>query len=455
MTWTPDEARALARSILEQSKADECEVSLTSTRSSHTRFAANDVTTSGTLRDASVTITSKGGGRAGAVTLNEIEPEALRDAVARSHELMSVAPVDPEFVEGLGPQTYEEIQAFHEETAAAGADRRRDGVRAALETARTKGLEASGFYETEASWSAIANTRGLFGFHRATTASCSNTLRTKDGTGSGWAGFQSPRIGDIRPDELAAVAARKASASASPTDLEPGRYTVILEPRAVADLLGNLGFALSGRAADEGRGYFAKPEGGTRVGEKLFSEAVTLLSDPFDPRMPGRPWAGGGGGGGGGGFGGGGGGTFLGLPSRKVTWIEKGVVKNLSIDRYWAARTKKEPIPFGSSLVLQGGKGSLEDLIAGTDRGLLVTRFWYIRVVNPQTLQLTGLTRDGVWLVEKGKVVRPVNNFRFNESPAAMLAKVEAMSEAVSTGTMVVPGIRALDFNFSSKSDAV
>jgi predicted Zn-dependent protease len=131
------------------------------------------------------------------------------------------------------------------------------------------------------------------------------------------------------------------------------------------------------------------------------------------------------------------------------------VVKALAINRYWARKTEREPLPMSGGLILEGGSGTVDELVAGTERGLLVTRFWYIRTVNPRTLQQTGLTRDGVWLVEKGKIVGPVNNFRFNESPANLLANAEAMSASVSTGDAVVPAVRARNFNFSSKSDAV
>jgi predicted Zn-dependent protease len=228
----------------------------------------------------------------------------------------------------------------------------------------------------------------------------------------------------------------------------------VFEPRAVADLLDSLSVAVSRRAADEGRSYFSKPGGGNRIDEKIFAESVTIRSDPFDLRVPGRPWIGGAGGGFLG-FGGFGGGNFAGLPTRKTTWVEKGVLRNLSVDRYWAKKIGEEPLPFSGSIVMDGGTGMVDDLIAGTDRGLLLTRFWYIRTVNPQTVQLTGLTRDGVWLIEKGKVAGPVNNFRFNDSPVNLLRNVEAMSAAVSTGNMVVPAIRSRDFNFTSKSDAV
>jgi len=452
MSWSAEEARALSGRIFSFSKAEECETVLDLSEASHTRFAANEVTTSGTARDITISITSRGQGKSGSVRVNETDPDTLKRAVALSEELMAVAPSDPEFVEGLGPQSYAAIDAFQNETARAGADQRRGAVRSALETARTRKLDTSGFFETEAHWLAIANKKGLFGFHRVTEASYSTTMRTQDGTGSGWAGLASPRIGDIRAEELVSQAARKAETSAKPKDLDPGRYTVILEPQAVADLLGSVGFALSARTADEGRGFFAKPGGGSRIGEKLFADTITIRSDPFDPRVPGRPWAGGGGGFG---FGFLGGGAVLGLPARRVTWVEKGVLKNLAVDRYWAGKTQREPLPYSGSLVMEGGSGTVESLIAGTQRGLLVTRFWYIRSVNPQTMQLTGLTRDGVWLVEGGKIGGPVNNFRFNESPPNLLMNVEAMSASVSTGSMVVPAIRARDFNFSSKSDAV
>jgi len=457
MSWTAEEAKRLAQRILSHSRADECEVTLLLSDASHTRFAANDVTTSGTTLDLEIRITSRGKGKSGTVQVNDTETASLEAAVRRSEALMAVAPESPEWVEGLGPQKFPAIEAFHEETARARAEERRGGVGAALEAARAKKLNGSGFFETEATWSAIANKKGLFGFHRSTEASYSTTMRTEDGTGSGWAGVVSPRITDVRAADLVATAAKKALGSASPRDIEPGRYTVILEPQAVADLLGNLGFALSARSADEGRSYFSKTGGGSRIAEKLFAEAVTLRSDPFDPRVPGRPWAGVGAGGGGGG-----GGMFFGLaainqglPAQRVTWIDKGVLKNLSTDRYWAQKTQREPIPFQGSLIMDGGAGTVDDLVAGCARGLLVTRFWYIRPVNPQTFQLTGLTRDGVWLIESGKVVGPVNNLRFNDSLANLFKNVEALSAPVATGRMVLPAIRARDFTFSSKSDAV
>src|SRR4029450_13399032 len=189
----------------------------------------------------------------------------------------------------------------------------------------------------------------------------------------------------------------------------------------------------------EGRSFFSKPGGGNRIGEKVFADGVTIRSDPFDPRLPGPPWIGGatGGGVGGLGFGGFGGGNFAGLPTRKTAWIENGLLRNLPVDRYWAKKTNEEPLPFPGSLVMEGGSGTIDDLIAGTDRRPPLPRFWDIGAVNTQTVQVTGLTRDGVSLIEKGKVVGPVNNFRFNDGPVHLLKNVESMSAAVSSGDTI------------------
>jgi predicted Zn-dependent protease len=462
MAWTRDDAKTLTEKILSYSRAPECELIVEATENGHTRFAANDVTTAGSSRDFAIAITSRGDGRSGTARVSDTDEAALRQAVARSEELMRAASVDPEAVPPLGPQNYPTIRGFHDETRRAGATQRKEGVAAALTLARGKGLSASGFSETTARWSATANKKGNFGYNAATAASFSTTMRTTDGTGSGWAGGDSPRFSKLPAARLAEQAAKKAVDSAKPQTVDPGRYTVILEPQAVADLLGNIGNSFARRAADEGRSFLSKPGGGNRQGEKIFHESVTIRSDPFDERVPGRPWAGpggtGGGGGGGGflGFGGFGSAGFAGLPVRRTTWVEKGVVKTLSVDRYWAAKSNLEPLPFSSSLILEGGSGSVADLIAGAERALLITRFWYIRSVNPQNLLVTGLTRDGVWLVEKGKVTGPVTNFRFNDSALNLLKNVEAMSAPVpTTETLVVPAIRSRDFLFTSKSDAV
>ena len=455
MTWTSEKARALCDRILSFSKAGECEVSLRLTEEGHTRFAANDVTTAGTARTVRVHITSREGGRSGSTTTDELDESLLREAVARSEALMAAARPDPEQVEGLGPQDYPEIPAFDDATAAGrpGPPPRRRQAGAGPRPrprAQCRGLLRDHGRRARRS----PTRRGTSASTARPIAAYSTTMRTADGTGSGYAWFASPRVADIDAAALAGRAAAKAESSAHPRDLPPGRYTVILEPAAVADLLMMLVFAMNARSVDEGRSFLSKPGGGSRLGEKVFADGVTLRSDPFDRRNPGNPWAGGGG------RFGGRGGDSGGLPARRTTWIENGVVRTLAVNRYWAKKTGVEPVPLSGGLILEGSDKTLDALIAETERALLVTRFWYIRPVNPLNATVTGLTRDGVWLVEKGKVVHPVNNFRFNDSPVNLLKNLEATSMPVRAGgsefsSMIVPAIRARDFLFTSKSDAV
>jgi predicted Zn-dependent protease len=280
------------------------------------------------------------------------------------------------------------------------------------------------------------------------------TVRTPDGMGSGWGGSAHWDWSRIDPAALGATAIRKAQASREAVAIEPGRYTVVLEPTAVGNLVQLLAGAMNARSADEGRSFFTRQGGGNKIGMKVVDERVTLVSDPLDPDIGTNPFDG------------------DGLPRKRTVWIENGVVKNLAYDRYWAQRQGREPVSSGgggfggggAGLKMTGGSGTLEDLIAGTQRGLLVTRFWYIRSVDPRTILYTGLTRDGTFLIENGRITRAVKNFRFNESPIFMLNNLEAMSESIrvsasesgNTGAaIVVPAIRTREFNFTSLSDAV
>ncbi|HET9327808.1 MAG TPA: TldD/PmbA family protein [Candidatus Eisenbacteria bacterium] len=458
MRPTEAECRRLTEKALSYAPSPEASVSMTFSETSNTRFANNEITTSGASESINVVVAVTRDGRTGRVTLNEISDAALERAMKRAGELAQVLPADPEYVGPLPAQKYLSIAAFDETTAKFQAADRLPGVRAVIDPAAEQKMNSSGFFLNGCSTQCLANKAGNFGYHRSTDASYSATVRTADGTGSGWADDSSTRVKEVDALALAKRALQKASASASPKALEPGDYTVVLEPAAVADLLGNnLTQALSARTAEEGRSYFSKKGGGTLVSEKVFGDMVTLKSDPTDARRPGLPWitaGGGGGGGGGGGFGGGFAGDF-GIATRPITWIEKGVLKGLAYDRYWAHRAGREPTPAPTSMVLEGGQDTLEKLIASTDRGLLVTHFWYIRVVNPQTMQLTGLTRDGLWLIEDGKISRPVMNFRFNESPGVLLSNILGMTPAVRAGNAIVPAIKASNFTFSSLSDAV
>lgn len=263
-----------------------------------------------------------------------------------------------------------------------------------------------------------------------------------DGSSSGWAGHPSLRIADISGEALANQASEKCLSWRNPKRLDPGAYTVVLEPTAAGDLVRLIARGLDARGTEEGRTFLSRKGAGTLTGEKLFPEFVTLRSDPFTSRQSAVPWTG-----------------EL-LPQHSVSWVQNGVAKNTFYTRYWAARTGKSATPFPGALVLDGSEASTEDLIRSVNRGLLVTHFWYIRFVNPQTLQHTGLTRDGVFLIENGKITEPVMNFRFNDSPVELLKNTKKLGRpervrGLEGGEMVAPAILASNFHFTSVSDAV
>jgi predicted Zn-dependent protease len=314
-------------------------------------------------------------------------------------------------------------------------------IRTIIEGAKASKLVAAGYMERVAQTAAIANKRDNFGYGKTTDAYLSSTVRDAAGTSSGWAGQPAVKIEDIDGAVVAQAAIEKCLRWKGPKRLDPGKYTVVLEPTAVGDLLPGVVSGFSARSAAEGRSFLSKPGGGTLLGEKLFPDAITLRTDPFSPLYSVVPW---------------GGGT---LPTDRMTWIEKGVVKNLFYDRYWASKIGQPVTPFPDSLVLDGGEKSLSDLIGSVERGLLVTRFFYIRTVNPQTLQMTGLTRDGLFLIENGKISSPVVNFRFNESPVRLLQNTIAIGKPIRTrggeNGMVTPALVVKDFPLTSISDAI
>jgi predicted Zn-dependent protease len=274
----------------------------------------------------------------------------------------------------------------------------------------------------------------------------STTIRTPDGTGSGWAGSAHDEWSDLDATVLGTRAIDKAVRSRNPVAVEPGRYTVILEPTAVANLVQLIVGSLSARSADEGRSFFSKQGGGTKIGTKVVDERVTLVSDPMDPAGRGGLF------------------TGEGLPTERIVWLENGVIKNLNYDRFWAQKQGVRPTAGSGVLRMSGGDSTVEQMIASTERGILVTRLWYIRGVDPRTILFTGLTRDGTFLVENGRITQAIKNFRWNESPIFMLNNIEAMGTPMRVnssesgqggGVVIVPPIKARDFNFTSLSDAV
>ena len=431
------DARQLLDRVLAFSRADSCQARVTGRRGGNIRYARNTVTTSGTTDDATLDVTSTFGRRSGTASINEFDAETLERAVRRSEELARLAPENPEFMPFLGPQSYVVTSPWADATAAITPEVRARAAGADLTGAKASSLTTAGFWEDEASTRALMNTAGLFAYARDTNVDFSVTARTPDGTGSGWVGQSYNDVSKLDARQASEIAHQKAIASKNPRTLEPGRYTAVLEPAALAPLVGNLVFNMDGRQADEGRSFLAMPGGGTKLGERVLGPEVTISSDPTHPEVPTAAWA------------------SDGRPLRPITWINRGVVESLFYSRFWADKQGVSATPRPSNIILSGGTDTLEDLIATTERGVLVTRTWYIRTVDSQTLLYTGLTRDGTFWIEDGVVRHAIKNFRFNESPIAMLNNVEALGRPVRTGRDLIPPMRVRNFTFSSLSDAI
>ncbi|MDG1277275.1 MAG: TldD/PmbA family protein [Algoriphagus sp.] len=434
---TQEEAKKIIDKVLSYAKADETEVTLSGGRTGNIRYARNNVSTSGETNEIGLNITSVYGKKSGSSSINELDDESLRKAVARAEEIAMLAPENPEYMPMLGPQDYPESKTFVQSTDDINPDYRAQIGADSMGPSGEKNLVAAGYLEDFSGFTAMGNSKGMFGYNKRTSVDFSVTVRTADGTGSGYAVRDYNDVSLLNSREVTNIAMQKAQASVNAQAIEPGKYTVILEPRAAGDLMGLLTRSLDARSADEGRSFMSKKGGGTRIGEKIFDERVNIYSDPSNSIIPGAPW------------------DNEGYPQKPVKWVENGVVKNLFYSRYWAQKQGVAPVGRPSGVIFEGGNQSLADMISSTERGILVTRFWYIRGVDPQTLLFTGLTRDGTFYIENGKIKFPVKNFRFNESPIIMLNNIEALGQQQRVDGDLIPAMKIRDFTFTSLSDAV
>ena len=440
---TEAEAKALLKKVLSYSKADECEVNLLGETRGNIRYARNEVSTSGSLINVNLQVQSAYGKKVGVATIDELDDASIEKVVRRSEELAQLAPENPEYVNLLGPQEYVKSSGYFDSTANINPGVRADAVDKSLKLSREQNLIAAGFLEDRKGYNAMMNSKGLFAYYLDSNVNFSLTVRTQDGTGSGYVAKGYSDVNKLDTAAATRVAIQKSKGSVGAKALEPGKYTVILEPTAGIVLLENLYFDMDARSADEGRSSMSKPGGKTKLGEKIVDERVTFYSDPQHPELPAASWSG------------------DGRPQKKTFWVEKGVVKNLSYSRYWAQKKGVPAIPFPNNMIMEGGTATLEDMIKSTKRGILVTKLWYIRSVDPQTLLQTGLTRDGTFYIEDGKIKHPIKNFRFNESPIIMLNNLETLGKperVVSTESnqnYIIPPMKIREFTFSSLSDAV
>ena len=438
------DAQALIERIKKFSKAEAVEVQIFGGNVTNVRFADNQMSTAGGVSDFQVGVQSYFGAKHAIVTSNEVTDEALKAMVEKSEKLARLAPDDPESMPQLPPQQYQPVEAYFPSVANMSAEERAKIALTALEPCRAAGdLTAAGYLENRTAFNAYGTSTGLFAYHRGTSSNYTITARTKDGTGSGWAGAEH---NDARMVDYAGVSRRaieKARASRTPVAVEPGRYTVIMEPQAVGDLCQLIAFYADARATDEGRSPFVKQGGGTKVGEKILDERISMYADPFDPMVRAQPYDG------------------DGLPLGRQEFIKDGVLKTLYYSRFWAKKKGVQPTGAPTSFLMSGGTSSVEDMIKATPRGILVTRLWYLREVDPRTILYTGLTRDGTFLIENGKITKAVKNFRFNDSPLfmlnnlEMLGRPERLAGTEAGGAVVVPAVKVRDFNFTSLSDAI
>ena len=449
MLLTEKDARTICEKLLSYVKADDASVGVGSENYGHMRFASNAFTTSGARENVSVGVTVWINNKRGAASTNEIDDESLKATVALAEQLARISPVDREYVPTLSRQTYKPVNGYAEATSNISVNSRAKTLNDVIAACEKSKVVGAGFHQARGSAGGSATKNGNFTYERSSLVSLSTTARTPDGTSSGYFLRNHFDVTKLDTARIAGEAIRKALDARNPRVLEPGVYPAILEPQAVADLLGFFAFSFDARSAEEGRSPLSAANGKTKLGEKVFDERINIYSDPWHPELPGSQSAQGG------------------LPAEKIYLVRNGVVENLIYSRFWAKQKGKEPTPGPVNSIIESSVAPvpLEDLIKSMNRGLLLGRFWYVRGLDARTVSQTGLTRDGIWYIEKGKIQYPVKNFRFNQSVMRLLApgnidmigKSERVgsSEGQGGNAALLPALKVKEFHFSSQSESV
>jgi predicted Zn-dependent protease len=420
--------------------ADETEVQIDETIDALTRFANNAIHQNVAEHGITLSIRTVVDGRTARATTNRLDEDSLRAAVQSSLQLAHSQPKIPGLLPMAGKQRYRKVNRFARETAACTPEDRARAVKKSCDLAIQNGQVAAGIFSTGQSQLVLGNSRGLFAAHRETHAEFSITMQNDPA--ASWAKANSGSVRNFDPQKLAARASQKAQMAKDAQELAPGKYTVILEPAAALDLVGFLFYDFAATAVADQRSCLLK-----RIGKPLFGKNISVTDDAYHPQQLGAPFDG------------------EGIPRQRVSLVEGGVPRNLVYSASSAKKSGKKPTGHGfalpneygeapMNLVFGGGNSSIEEMVASTDRGLLVTRVWYIREVDPYEKVMTGMTRDGLFLVEKGKVTSAVRNFRFNQSLIELLQNVEAMSPASRAAAeeafeMVVPSMKVHNFHFT------
>jgi predicted Zn-dependent protease len=438
--FTDAELERLAERIIGLSDADETEVEIDFGSDALTRFANNTIHQNVAEQTLTISIRAVVDGRTARAITNKTDEESLRRVIAAAARLARNQPEYPDLLPMPRRQKYQKVARFLPATPAVTPQDRARAVARVCKMAEKNKQTAAGIFTTGTSHSLLANSDGLLAHYAETTAEFSVTILEKNS--SGWAKSNSPDVRDLDPDALAASASRKSAQSRKPQELAPGHYTTILEPSAVLDLVGFLFYDFAGTAVLDKRSCL-----NDRMGKKIFGENITLWDDVYHPLQTGEPYDG------------------EGMPRQKVLLVDRGVPKNLVYSRATAEKMKQKPTGHGFSLpneygeapmnlVFAGGDKSVDEMVRSTERGILVTRLWYIREVDPYEKVLTGMTRDGTFLVEDGRVAGGIRNFRFNQSVIEALANVEMLGPAVRAAgeesfEMVVPAMKIRNFHFS------
>lgn len=435
------EIKSTIDKIMSISKADETEVALGSYRNSLTRFAENYIHQNVAEDNIYLSITAIFGNKMGEASTNKIDEDSIKRTVESAMEIAKLAPPDEELLPRLGPQKYQEVQAYDPDIDKLTPMDRAKAVAEIVKACEKEGLKSAGAFSDSSYISALANSNGLFACYQRTDIDFSVTAMGDDS--SGWVEKTSYRRADIDTKALGQIAIDKALASKNPKEIPPGNYTVILEPDAVSELIIFMLSGFNALAVDEGRSFLTG-----KIGQKIAGDYINLSSDPYHPLHQGRPFDG------------------DGVPTKRVELIKNGIAQNLVYDRLTAKKHGVEPTGHGGGgrnaygaypfcAVMSGGNSSIEEMIKTTDKGILVTRFWYTNIVDPMKVIVTGMTRDGTFWIENGKIAYGIKNFRINQNVLDMLNNVEMMSEPVMSGGIVVPAMKVNNFHFSSGSDAI
>ncbi len=442
---TPDEARKTGERVFAACGKIQTELFLLEHVNALTRYANNAITQNVHQDSLDMTIKVFDENRTAKVTINRFDDATVAAAAKRALDMLQFQAPDADAVPPAPAQKYRSLDSFDKRTASLNPEQRAANISAAVAECKKQSLQSFGIMSNTSATIAILNSLGLFAFHPATSFDFSCTA-SSDGS-TGWAGLSGPRVEKLDPAVVARAAAQKAVLARSPVALAPGRYDVVLEPAAVADLLAFAAYQGFGALPFiEGRSFMSNS-----IGKQVMGSNVTIVDDAYDPDSNGMPF------------------DFEGIPKQPVALVEKGIARSVVYDSRTARKTKTVSTghaipesatygPIAMNLVMSGGASSLDEMIRSTTRGVLVTEFHYTNVIDPLRLLLTGMTRNGTFLVENGKISKGIKNMRFTESMVESFGRIEALSKDVMFrsgffgGGFVVPAVKIKDFNFSSET---